>query len=59
MLRLAARTDMREFVARAHLHRARLGIPGAWDAAQMAAASIDNPALAVLTATGMAGPVTA
>jgi DNA-binding SARP family transcriptional activator len=49
MLRLAARTDMREFVVRAHLHQARLGVPGAWDAAQMAAASIDSSALEALT----------
>jgi DNA-binding SARP family transcriptional activator len=54
MLRLAARTDMREFVVRAHLHRARLGVHGAWDAAQMAAASIDSPALDALTDAGMA-----
>ena len=54
MLRLAARTDMRELVVRAHLHRARLGIPGALDAAQMAAASIDNPALSALSAAGVA-----
>jgi DNA-binding SARP family transcriptional activator len=54
MLRLAARTDMRELVVRAHLHRARLGIPGALDAAQMAAASIDNPALGALSAAGVA-----
>jgi hypothetical protein len=51
MLRLAARTDMREFVVRAHLHRARLGVSGAWDAAQMAAASIDSPAPGALAAT--------
>jgi DNA-binding SARP family transcriptional activator len=45
---LASRTGMREFVVRSHLHRARLGQPGAIDAAAMAAVDIDNPLLAVL-----------
>lgn len=51
LLNLAARTDMRELIVRAHLHRARLGTPGEWQAAQAAAASIDNPALGALTAS--------
>lgn len=42
---LASRTAMRELVVRSHLHRAGLDIPGALDAAVMAAAEIENPAL--------------
>jgi DNA-binding SARP family transcriptional activator/tetratricopeptide (TPR) repeat protein len=49
LLRLAARTDMRELVSRAELHRAALGVPGAQVAAQLAAADIDSPALDRLT----------
>ncbi|MFI7587678.1 BTAD domain-containing putative transcriptional regulator [Spongisporangium articulatum] len=42
---LAARTDMREMVVRAHLHRHRLGEPDALRAARAAAADVDNPQL--------------
>ena len=45
---LASRTGMRELVVRSHLHRVRLGQPGAIDAAAMAAAEIDNPLLTEL-----------
>jgi hypothetical protein len=41
---------MREFVARAQLHRATLGVPGALLAAQIEAAEIDNPALQQMVA---------
>jgi len=43
--RLAARGDMRELVARAALHRARLGDPGGIASARLLAEAIDNPAL--------------
>lgn len=43
--RLAARCGMRELLARALLHRARLGDPAALDAATELATAIDNPAL--------------
>ena len=43
--RLAARGDMRELVVRAALHRARLGDPGAFEAARLLGEAIDNPAL--------------
>ena len=42
---LGGRTGMREFVARAYLHRARLGDGGALEAAKLIAAEIHNPAL--------------
>jgi len=45
---LAARTDMRELVVRAQLHRARLGDPAALASARLLAAGIDNPALTPL-----------
>lgn len=45
---LAARCDLRELVVRAHLHRHRLGDPGALRAARLLAAEVDNPALAPL-----------
>jgi DNA-binding SARP family transcriptional activator len=45
---LAARSGMRELVVRARIHAARLGEPGALDAARLLAADIDNPALAAL-----------
>ena len=45
---LASRTGMRELVVRSHVHRARLGQPGALEAAAIGAADIDNPALAAL-----------
>jgi DNA-binding SARP family transcriptional activator len=49
LLVLAARTDMRELISRAHAHRAALGMAGAAEAAQLAAADIDNPSLQALT----------
>ena len=48
LARLAARGSMREFVVRSHVHRARLGQPGAAEAAAQEAAGIDNPVLADL-----------
>jgi len=57
LLELAARTDMRELVCRAHLHRARAGVAGAQAAAALAAADIDNPALHRLVDRGEAGAV--
>lgn len=45
---LASRTGMRELVVRSHVHRARLGQPGALEAATIGAADIDNPALGAL-----------
>jgi DNA-binding SARP family transcriptional activator len=42
----AARRGMRELVARAVLHRVRLGLPGAAEAAPLLLAAVDNPALA-------------
>ena len=45
---LADRTGMRELAVRAHLHQARLGVPGALDAARVLGSEIDNPALAEL-----------
>ncbi len=42
---LTARTGMRELLARAYLHKARLGEDGAYEAATALAAEIDNPAL--------------
>ena len=44
---LAARTGMREMVARAYMHRGRLGDPAAAEAARVLAAEVDNPALLV------------
>lgn len=41
----AARLGMRELLARAHLHRARLGNDDSLEVARMLAADIDNPAL--------------
>ncbi|MGI8874387.1 MAG: BTAD domain-containing putative transcriptional regulator [Egibacteraceae bacterium] len=43
--RLAARSDMRELVVRAALHRARLGDPDGVPAARLLGEAIDNPAL--------------
>jgi hypothetical protein len=43
--RLAARTDLRELIVRAALHRARLGDPGGVPSARLLAEAIDNPAL--------------
>ena len=48
---IASRAGMRELLARAMLHRARLGDPGARAAAGALAARIDNPALAIDLAT--------
>ena len=48
---MASRTGMRELLARATVHRARLGEPGAHDAARSYAAGVDNPALAELVAS--------
>jgi DNA-binding SARP family transcriptional activator len=45
---LADRTGMRELAVRAHLHQARLGVPGALDAARLLGSEIDNAALAEL-----------
>lgn len=42
---LAARTGMREMVARAYRHRERLGVSAAGPAARVLAAEVDNPAL--------------
>jgi len=42
---VAARSDMRELVVRAALHRARLGDPGGVPAARLLGEAIDNPAL--------------
>jgi hypothetical protein len=42
---LAARAGMRELAVRAHLHEARLGVPGALGAAVALGAEIDSPAL--------------
>jgi hypothetical protein len=44
---LAARYGMRELVARAYRHLARLGDPSAAEAARVLAAEVDNPALRV------------
>ncbi|MEX2554281.1 MAG: BTAD domain-containing putative transcriptional regulator [Actinomycetota bacterium] len=41
----AARLGMRELLARAHLHRSRLGEEGSLEVARALAAEIDNPAL--------------
>ena len=53
---LAARTDMRELVVRAQLHRGRLGDPSALATARLLATGIDNPALASLVEGGPAVP---
>jgi hypothetical protein len=45
---LAARTALREFVIRSHIHRARLGQPGALEVALIGVAQVDNPVLATL-----------
>ena len=45
---LAARSGLRELVVRAHVHRYRLGEPGALTVARTLATHIDNPALAGL-----------
>jgi DNA-binding SARP family transcriptional activator len=45
---MAARGGMREFIVRSHVHRARLGQPGAVEAATLAAADLENPVIADL-----------
>jgi predicted metal-dependent HD superfamily phosphohydrolase len=45
---LAERCGLRELVVRAHVHRARLGVPGSLDSARLLAADIDNPVLDAL-----------
>jgi hypothetical protein len=45
---LAERCGLRELVVRAHVHRSRLGIPGALESAGLLAAEIDNPMLDAL-----------
>jgi DNA-binding SARP family transcriptional activator len=45
---LADRTGMRELAVRAHLHHARLGVPGALDGARLLGSEIDNSALGEL-----------
>jgi hypothetical protein len=45
---LAARCDMREFLARAHLYRSRLGDQAALASARLLGAGIDNPVLTSL-----------
>jgi hypothetical protein len=52
---LAARDGMRELVVRAHLHRARLGDPAAFEAARLLAEGVDNPALLRLVEAVPAG----
>ena len=42
---VAGRSDLRELVVRAALHRARLGDPGGVPAARLLGEAIDNPAL--------------
>jgi hypothetical protein len=48
---IAARRGIRELLLRAAVYRARLGEPGALDAARSLAAEIDNPALGRLVAS--------
>jgi DNA-binding SARP family transcriptional activator len=48
---IAARRGLRELLARANVHRARLGEPGALDNARALAAQVDNPALDSLIAS--------
>jgi DNA-binding SARP family transcriptional activator len=48
---LADRTGMRELAVRARLHQARLGVPGALDAARLLGSEIDNAALGDLLST--------
>jgi DNA-binding SARP family transcriptional activator len=45
---LAERCGLRELVVRAHVHRGRLGVPGASESARLLAAEIDNPMLDAL-----------
>lgn len=50
---MAARRGLRELGARASLHRARLGEPGALENARALAAQVDNPALDALVASAV------
>ena len=50
---IAARRGIRELLLRATVYRARLGEPGAVDAARSMAAQIDNPALGELLGSGL------
>jgi hypothetical protein len=47
---LSARGEMTELVVRSHVHRARLGRPGAAEAAEQSAVGLDNPVVAELVA---------
>jgi hypothetical protein len=51
---LADRTGMRELAVRAHVHQARLGVPGALDAARLLGSEIDNAALGELLGATLA-----
>ncbi|MGZ4590647.1 MAG: BTAD domain-containing putative transcriptional regulator [Actinomycetes bacterium] len=48
---VAARGGMRELVVRSHVHRARLGQPGAVEAATLGAADLENPVVTDLVAS--------
>ena len=52
LVAIAARRGIRELLLRATVYRARLGEPGALDAARSLAAQIDNPAICNLLASG-------
>jgi DNA-binding SARP family transcriptional activator len=52
---LAARCGLRELVVRAHVHRSRLGVPGALESARVLAGEIDNPMLDALLEWEAAG----
>ena len=52
----AASTGMREYVARAYVHRHRLGDEEALDAARVLASSVSNPALRELLEQGESAP---
>jgi hypothetical protein len=45
LIEIASAGGMKEFLARAYVHRSRLGEEGAIEAAQTIAADVDNPAL--------------
>jgi hypothetical protein len=49
---LAERCGFRELIVRAHLHRARLGDPVSFEAAQLLGTGIDNEVLAALLSAG-------
>lgn len=50
LMTISARAGMRELVARSHRHRARLGQPGAAEAARFLGGEIANPVLAAIVA---------